>query len=210
MDILIAILGFVVVTAITPGPNNLLLAAASMRFGPRSTIPHLLGIVVGFGCILMVCALGISVLLKEHSWILDVMRVGASLYLLYLAFTIIGLRLDADLSLGINAGEGSDKEPAGARPMTVGQSILFQCLNPKAWVMSTAGISLATSMHLQPLQAAALLLLCFVSVGLACNSVWIFLGAAIRRYLHREKVQLMVNTVLFILTVATVGMFWWL
>lgn len=201
MDVLLTIFGFVVVTAITPGPNNLLLASASMRFGPRSTVPHLVGIVVGLGSMLVLCALGLSIVLKEHEWIMAVMRVGASLYLLYLAYTIIGLRLDAvkDNALTIDQ----------ARPLTVLQSVLFQCVNPKAWMMSVAAISLTTSMNVQPLPAAAMVLLCFASVGLACNSVWIFLGAAIRRYLHKQRVQAVVNSVLFILTIATVGAFWW-
>ena len=37
------------VMSITPGPNNVMLTASGATFGFRRTIPHMLGISVGFG-----------------------------------------------------------------------------------------------------------------------------------------------------------------
>jgi threonine/homoserine/homoserine lactone efflux protein len=39
---------FAFVTAITPGPNNSLLMASGIKFGRKASIPHFLGIWLGF------------------------------------------------------------------------------------------------------------------------------------------------------------------
>ena len=43
LDLLAAIFGFALVTAGTPGPNNLMLMASGANFGFRRTVPHMLG-----------------------------------------------------------------------------------------------------------------------------------------------------------------------
>ena len=45
-----AFISYVTVMSITPGPNNLLLAASGVNFGLRRTLPMMLGIT--FGCAL--------------------------------------------------------------------------------------------------------------------------------------------------------------
>ena len=47
---------FAVSMSITPGPNNVMVTASGANFGYRRTIPHLLGIGLGFPA--MVCAVG--------------------------------------------------------------------------------------------------------------------------------------------------------
>ena len=39
---------FAFVTAITPGPNNSMLMASGIKFGRKASIPHFLGIWLGF------------------------------------------------------------------------------------------------------------------------------------------------------------------
>ena len=39
---------FASIAAITPGPNNLMLAASGANYGAKRTIPHLLGVTIGF------------------------------------------------------------------------------------------------------------------------------------------------------------------
>ena len=55
-----AFLPFAVVSAFTPGPNNLLLAASGANFGVRRTIPHVLGIVSGFPLLVLAVGLGLG------------------------------------------------------------------------------------------------------------------------------------------------------
>ena len=43
----VALLSYVGVMSITPGPNNLMLATSGVNYGFRRTLPHMLGISIG-------------------------------------------------------------------------------------------------------------------------------------------------------------------
>jgi len=52
--------GFAFVSAITPGPNNLLLMSSGALFGRRQTLPLLAGVLVGFTILLTSAVLGLG------------------------------------------------------------------------------------------------------------------------------------------------------
>ena len=47
-EVLSALVLFAFVTSVTPGPNNLMLMASGANFGFRRTMPHMLGVALGF------------------------------------------------------------------------------------------------------------------------------------------------------------------
>jgi threonine/homoserine/homoserine lactone efflux protein len=53
-----AALAFAVSMSARPGPNNAMVAASGANWGFRRTIPHMLGIAVGFPVMLVAVALG--------------------------------------------------------------------------------------------------------------------------------------------------------
>ncbi|MBE0554458.1 MAG: LysE family transporter, partial [Rhodobacteraceae bacterium] len=59
-DLFLALLGFAFATSVTPGPNNLMLMASGANFGFRRTIPHMLGISVGFAVLALAAGLGLA------------------------------------------------------------------------------------------------------------------------------------------------------
>ena len=58
-DILLALIAFAFVSSITPGPNNLMLMASGANFGFRRTIPHMLGIGLGFTFMVLLVGAGL-------------------------------------------------------------------------------------------------------------------------------------------------------
>jgi threonine/homoserine/homoserine lactone efflux protein len=48
---------FALVMAFTPGPNNVMLASSGARFGLARTVPHLIGVMVGFPVMLLLVAI---------------------------------------------------------------------------------------------------------------------------------------------------------
>ena len=58
LETLPALALFALVTSVTPGPNNLMLMASGANFGFRRTVPHMLG--VGLGFVLMTFLVGIG------------------------------------------------------------------------------------------------------------------------------------------------------
>jgi threonine/homoserine/homoserine lactone efflux protein len=55
-----ALVVFAVVTSITPGPNNIMLAATGANVGIRRGLPHLVGVNLGFSLMLFLFAAGIG------------------------------------------------------------------------------------------------------------------------------------------------------
>ena len=60
LDVFLALAVFGLVTAFTPGPNNILLAASGVNFGFAHTIPHMIGVTVGFVVLLTAFAAGLG------------------------------------------------------------------------------------------------------------------------------------------------------
>jgi threonine/homoserine/homoserine lactone efflux protein len=48
VNLILALIVFAFVASITPGPNNLMLLASGVNYGFRRSIPHMLGICIGF------------------------------------------------------------------------------------------------------------------------------------------------------------------
>ena len=115
------LLTYVATMSVTPGPNNLMLAASGVNFGFRRTVPHMLGISIGHGIQVAIVA---GLLAWVMAW-LDDMRLGLVLagcaYLLWLAWR--------------QAQAGQPGGGNSAQPLGFIGAALFQWVNPKAWMM---------------------------------------------------------------------------
>ncbi|WP_108482439.1 LysE family translocator [Oceaniglobus ichthyenteri] len=167
-DLLPALVAFSLVSSITPGPNNLMLMASGANFGLRRSVPHMLGIAVGF--VVMVFLVGIGLQRVFVAWPLahTVLQVVSVAYLLYLAWKIA------------NAAPPENAESHGT-PFTFLQAAAFQWVNPKAWAMALT----ATSVYApnQTFFAIALVAAVFGAVNLPSISFWLLLGRELRRIL---------------------------
>ena len=84
-----ALVGFSVVSSITPGPNNILLWASGATFGFRRTVPHVLGTALGIGAMALVAAVAAGAILAAVPQLATAMKVAGSIYLLWLATQIV-------------------------------------------------------------------------------------------------------------------------
>ena len=96
---------FALVSSITPGPNNVMLATSGLNFGFRRTIPHLLGVSIGFTLMVFLVGVGLGSVFQQVPALYTVLKYAGAAYLLYLAWKIA------------NAGEMKDGV-SRARPMT--------------------------------------------------------------------------------------------
>ena len=81
-------MGFALVTSITPGPNNLMLMASGANFGFRRTMPHMLGISLGHGFMIVMIGAGLIKLFEAFPILHTIMQVLSVGYLLFLAWKI--------------------------------------------------------------------------------------------------------------------------
>ena len=65
IELVPAIILFCLISTITPGPNNILLAHSGAHFGLRKTLPHVIGIRCGMTTLHLTILLGLSELFKH-------------------------------------------------------------------------------------------------------------------------------------------------
>jgi len=167
-DLLIALVAFAFVTSLSPGPNNLMLMASGANFGFRRTIPHMLGVGLGFMVMVLLVGLGLSQVFDAYPISYTVLNAASLIYLLYLAWKI--------------ANAAAPKEANGlGTPMSFLQAAGFQWVNPKAWAMALTSISLyAPDRSMGSMLMVALV---FGAINLPCVSSWTVLGQQMRRVL---------------------------
>ncbi|CAN5342386.1 LysE family translocator [soil metagenome] len=178
----LALSTYTMVMSITPGPNNVMLMASGARFGFRRTVPHLLGITLGVTTQTVLACAGLAVAFDELPGARHWLTIVGVAYMIWLAFRLLG------------AGSAATRH--AARPMTAWQALLFQAVNPKAWVMT-----LTTALVFMPKSGSAVLgvaalALVFVLVNIPCISLWAACGSALRSWLDVGRRRIMFNVVM--------------
>ncbi|NNG41857.1 LysE family translocator [Pseudoalteromonas sp. NEC-BIFX-2020_002] len=190
IELLSALALFALVSSVTPGPNNLMLMNSGANFGFRRTLPHLLGVTIGFVIMLVLVGLGVMQLFDVFPLSYQLLKVLCIAYLLYLAYKI-----------------ASNKTPVGAengdtKPFTFVQAALFQWVNPKAWTMALSAVSVYAPS--KGIGAIVIVGVIFGLVNLPCVSAWTLLGQKLQIWLsHPERLQAF-NIFMAILLVASV------
>jgi threonine/homoserine/homoserine lactone efflux protein len=121
-DMLIALTILMLAMFWTPGPNNALLATSGLHFGFRRSVPHLLGVSLGFTLMLFLVALGLGGLFQLFPILLEILRWSGAALLLWLAWKVA-------------TSDAAKPGEAGPKPWTFAQATAFQWVNPKGWVI---------------------------------------------------------------------------
>ena len=167
-DLIPALAAFAFVSSITPGPNNLMLLASGANFGFQRTIPHMLGIGLGFVVMVLLVGAGLVQVFDTYPISHQILKIGSVLYLLYLAYRIA-------TAAPAKAGQAKGK------PMTFLQAAAFQWVNPKAWSMALTAVTVYTPDT--TLAAIALVAAVFGAINLPAVSSWTLLGQQMARVL---------------------------
>ncbi len=194
-DILTALIAFSFVSSITPGPNNLMLLASGTNFGLRRTLPHMLGVTIGFTVMVTLVGVGLMQLFDRFPASYQVLKAVSVLYLLYLAWKIA-------TSAAPDSGEGAEPAKASAKPFSFIQAALFQWVNPKAWAMALTAITAYTP-DTHPLPSVLLVALVFGAVNLPSITAWVLLGTQIRRLLSDPMKLRLFNIVAAVLLLSS-------
>ena len=179
-ELLLAFVLFAFVTSVTPGPNNMMLLASGVNFGLRRSVPHMLGVSLGFMLLVLAVGLGLGQLFQRWPLLHALLAWSGATYLLYLAWKIA------------RSVAPSDSGAAPGKPFTFVQAAAFQWVNPKAWIMAITAIGtyipqedfLGNLLLLAPLFA----LVNGPSVGL-----WTVAGSLLRKLLQDSRKRRLFN-----------------
>ncbi len=188
-DLLTALALYCFASSITPGPNNIMLMTSGVNFGFLRTIPHILGVGIGFVVMLLCVGMGLAGIFQSWPPAQEILRWASALYLLWLAWKI------ATQPTGlIEAGRA-------ATPMTFLQAAAFQWVNPKVWTMVVGLITLYTPD--QSFGSIVSVAVVFASINIPCVSSWALLGQSMSRMLRAPAKLRVFNVVMAVLLVAS-------
>ena len=185
---------FSLVSGFTPGPNNLIALATGANFGYRRTLPHVMGVVLGFNILFFAIGAGLGSLFAAFPLAHDILRWGSLAYLLYLAWKIA-------TSTGIGPSAKAGEE---AKPITFMGSVAFQWINVKAWV---AAITLVTAFTDPDAYWSSLAAGGVINLFIAFSSVstWAVFGTLLKNFLeHPVRLRVFNLTMAALLVISVV------
>ena len=182
---------FCFVSSITPGPNNIMLMTSGVNFGVRRTLPHMLGVGLGFTAMVAGVGLGLAGIIVRYPGLLAALRWVGAAYMVWLAVKIAR-------AAPVRTGD------ARGRPMTFFQAAAFQWVNPKAWIMALTAVATYTD-PADYTRTVLLVAAMFGAVNLPCISTWVVFGTALRGALQRPAVLRAFNWTMGFLLIASLS-----
>lgn len=179
----------------SPGPNNAMVAASGATFGFVRTLPHILGITVGFPVMLVAVALGAGDALRSFPALHVALKWLGMAYLLWLALKIATARPVAH-----------GARPSG-KPLSFWQAALFQWVNPKAWIIALGGVATYTDAGGGAVVAQTIgLALIFLVATFPAVAFWTMTGVGAARLLRTARGLRAFNLTMAALLVASLLM----
>lgn len=131
---------------ISPGPDFFIIISMSLRNGSARAFFTCLGIAVANGVYIIFALVGFSVV-REHTWLLTVMKVGGAAFLCYIGFMLLR---SSKRELFIGADAVQMRDSAGKLFMTGFMSAILNPKNPIFYLsLYSLFISRTTGVHIQ-------------------------------------------------------------
>lgn len=165
-----ALLVLATAMSFSPGPNTTLSTALGANHGFRRALPFVCAVPVGWGALLLVCALGLGALVVAVpllSWAVKIVGVA---YLLWLAFKVSQSR---QLS----------QADADRLNVTFWQGAALQFVNIKAWMLALAIVSGWIAGREGPAMRLAIVLPVMLAYAFVSNMTYALAGSLLRDWL---------------------------
>ncbi|NNN44862.1 MULTISPECIES: LysE family translocator [unclassified Vibrio] len=165
------LIAFAFVSTFSPGPNNIMLMTSGANVGFIRTIPHMLGVTLGFSIMVLLVGIGLTDLFQRYPWMQHGLHIACSGYLIYLAFKI--------------AFSSPTQAKQDYQPMSFLSAVLFQWVNPKGWSMALTAVSVfnPSASWLQLMVIA----LVFIMVNIPSVSVWAAAGKQLSYWMNDSR-----------------------
>ena len=161
------------VTAYTPGPNNVVASYSGFNFGIAKTIPHILGVTLGFTSLVLFLSIGLINIFKLFPTIQIVMRYLGTLFLIYLAYKI--------------AFSETTNETKKENPVKFIETFLFQYLNPKGVTVAIIVVSTYVELGENYINYATQIVILAFLFSITSITLWTFVGKFLRKFATNDK-----------------------
>ena len=170
---IVSIALFWFVTAYTPGPNNVVASYSGFNFSIIKTIPHILGVTLGFTSLVLFLTIGLINVFKLFPIIQTVMKYLGTLFLIYLAYKIATS----------NTSDDTKKE----NPVKFIETFFFQYLNPKGVTVAIIVVSTYVELGENYINYATQVILLALLFSSTSITLWTFIGKFLRKFATNEK-----------------------
>jgi len=161
------------VTAYTPGPNNVVASYSGFNFGIIKTLPHILGVTIGFTSLVLFLSIGLINIFKLFPIIQVVMRYLGTLFLIYLSYKI--------------AFSDVTNETKKENPVKFIETFLFQYLNPKGVTVAIIVVSTYVELGENYINYATQIVLLAFLFSITSITLWTFVGKFLRKFATNDK-----------------------
>jgi threonine/homoserine/homoserine lactone efflux protein len=169
-----AIILFAIATCVTPGPNNTMIMTSGLNYGIQRSLPHYLGIILGFPAMVVAVGLGLASLFEQYAVLHLLLKVAGASYLTFLAWKIASAPI-------------SDLSVTEGKPFTFLQAATFQWVNPKAWVLAVGATATYTVVGSDYSLQVLVIAIIFLVFGAPCIMLWLWFGASLKRLLQKPE-----------------------
>lgn len=180
---------FNLVTSVTPGPNNLMLAASGARAGFRATAPMMFGVLIGASLIFVLNLLGFGTIIEALPGARDALRLIGCLYLVWLAWKIWRApppQADAPRAL-----------------LGFGATVALQFVNPKLWLVAASAAVAFVPPGGVFAAKVAIFTLVYAATIVPSILLWVGFGALMQRLLTDDFRRRLFNGVMAAATALT-------
>jgi threonine/homoserine/homoserine lactone efflux protein len=189
-SLFIAFVMFATVMFFTPGPNNIMLLSSGLTYGFRPTIPHIIGITIGFAFMVGAVGLGLGTIFIAYPILQTILKYIGAAYLVYLAWHIG------------SAEPSAPEQDNRGRPLTFWGAAMFQWVNAKGWVMVIGTITAYAAIAAFPWNIAIQVGISLILGAVSCT-VWALFGTALRPVLTSPRAIRAFNIVMALLLLAS-------
>ena len=191
---IISICLFWFVTAFTPGPNNIVASYSGFNFGIKKTIPHILGVTLGFTALIISLIIGLINIFKVYPNIQEVLKYLGTLFLLYLAFKI--------------SFSSSDNSSNSENPVKFIETFLFQFLNPKGVIVGIIVVSTYVQLDENYMNYSLQIIILALLFSLTSITSWTLVGKFLRKFATNEKFIKYFNYAMSVLLILSIFTFY--
>ena len=191
---IVSIALFWFVAAYTPGPNNVVASYSGFNFGILKTVPHILGVTLGFTSLVLFLTIGLINVFKLFPIIQEIMKYLGTLFLIYLAYKIASSSVSDD----------TKKE----NPVKFIETFLFQYLNPKGVTVAIIVVSTYLELGENYFNYATQIVTLAFLFSVTSITLWTFIGKFLRKFATNDKFIKSFNYVMSVLLLLSIITFY--
>lgn len=187
-------ISYVLLTAFTPGPNNIMTMSIAGKYGFKKGFRFCFGVFLGCLVVMTLCAIFSAALFEFIPKVAPFMKYAGAIYILWLAY-----KTYTDKPAKDEDEIGSSEKKETLKKNLVFNGMIIQIINPKTILYGITSISTFILPYFKTIPYLALFVFILSFVGLISTGTWAVFGSVFKKVF--EKYYKILNIVLALLLV---------